>query len=104
MRFPDFHFDPHLPSFIHHTEMANYLQQYAEHFNLIPYIQFNTVVCSIESAGTIHEPLPIGDDFYGSCELPRRGFSFTQWKVTTQNLISKAVSTNTYDAVVVCNG
>lgn len=104
MRFPDFHFDPHLPSFIHHTEMAKYLQQYAEHFNLIPYIQFNTVVRSIKPANTIHVPPPVGDDFYGSCELPRKGFSFTQWKVTTQNLVTKEVSTEVYDAIVVCNG
>ena len=102
--FPDFHFDPHLPSFIHHTEMANYLQQYADHFNLIPCIQFNTVVLSVKPAGTIHIPPPIGDEFYGSCEVPRRGFSFAQWKVSTQNLLTKEISTEIYDAVVICNG
>lgn len=104
MMFSDFHFDPHLPSFIHHTEMAKYLQQYADHFNLIPSIHFNTVILSIKPADTVHTPPPVGDDFYGSCELPRKGFSFTQWKVTTQDFVTKAVNTEIYDAVVVCNG
>ena len=104
MMFPDFHFDPHLPSFVHHTEMANYLQQYADHFDLIPYIQFNTAVLSIKPTDACHTPPPIGDALYGSCELPRRGFSFTQWKVSTQNVVTKAVSTEVYDAVMVCNG
>ena len=104
MMFPDFHFDPHLPSFIHHTEMAKYLQQYAMHFNLIPCIQFSTVVVSIESVNKIHTPSPFGDEFYGSCELPRKGFSFNQWKISTKNLVTKTVNTEIYDAVVICNG
>ena len=102
--FPDFHFDPHLPSFIHHTEMAKYLQQYAVHFNLIPYIQFNTLVRSVKPVDTVYTPPPVGDEFYGSCELPRKGFSFTQWKISTENLITKTVNTEIYDAVVICNG
>lgn len=104
MMLPGFHFDPHLPSFVHHTEMAKYLQQYADHFNLIPCIKFTTTVLSVEPTDVTHTPPPIGDHLYGSCELPRKGFSFTQWKVTTQNLISKSVNTEIYDAVVVCNG
>lgn len=102
--FPDFHFDPHLPSFVHHTEMANYLHQYAAHFNLMPCIQFNTVVLSVKPAGTTHTPPPINGDLYGSCELPRKAFSFTQWKVSTQNLVTKEVTTEIYDAVMICNG
>ena len=104
MSFPDFHFDPHLPSFIHHTEMAKYLQQYADHFNLIPCIRFSTVVLSVKPVDMIHTPSPVGDDMYGPCELPRRGFSFTQWKVSTQNLVTKTVNTEIYDAVMICNG
>ena len=102
--FPDFHFDPNLPSFVHHTEMANYLQQYAVHFNLIPCIQFNTVVLNVKPVDTVRTPRPIGDKFYGSHELPRKGFSFTQWKISTQNVITKTIKTEIYDAVVVCNG
>lgn len=104
MTFPDFQFDPHLPSFIHHTEIANYLQQYAVHFNLMPYIQFNTVVLSVKPADAVHMPPPISDNLYGPCELPRKGFSFAQWKVSTQNLVTKVVNTEIYDAVMVCNG
>lgn len=32
MAFPDFPFDPSLPSFLHHSDVLAYLESYADHF------------------------------------------------------------------------
>ncbi|KTF75211.1 hypothetical protein cypCar_00027095, partial [Cyprinus carpio] len=39
MSFPDFPFAKHLPSFVHHTEVRKYLEQYCDHFRLWDHIQ-----------------------------------------------------------------
>ena len=106
MPFLDFQFDPHLPSFIPHADMENYLQHYADHFNIMPLIHFNTVVTSISSNGTDYIPPPVGDIQFpvNPKGKPNTGFFFNQWKVTTQNVLTKATTTEIYDAVMVCNG
>ncbi|XP_044138807.1 flavin-containing monooxygenase FMO GS-OX-like 4 [Bufo gargarizans] len=47
MEFPDFAFDPYLPSFIHHSEVLKYLEEYTDKFSIRPHIKFNTRVVSI---------------------------------------------------------
>jgi len=103
MAYLDFQFDPHLPSYIHHTDMQNHLQHYADHFNIMPLIHFNTVVKNITLNGTDYIP-PHIEDMQSPDDLPNTGFTFHQWKVTTQNVLTKATTTNVYDAVMVCNG
>lgn len=39
MSFPDFPFAKHLPSFVHHTEVRKYLEQYCDHFHLWDHIR-----------------------------------------------------------------
>lgn len=104
MAFPDFLFDPHLPSFLSHFNIIKYLQQYAEYFKLMPLIQFNTALINIKQKGTNCQPNPIGDEQYPSTELPKQTFTFNQWNITTQNLITEQTTVETYDAVVICNG
>ncbi|XP_065913296.1 flavin-containing monooxygenase 3-like isoform X2 [Dysidea avara] len=106
MPFVDYQFDPHLPSFMYHTEVLKYLKDYADHFNLMPLIHLNTVITNIASNGTTHTPPPVGDVQFPleSCVQPRTGFTFHQWKVTTQNVLTKTTTTEIYDAVVVCSG
>jgi len=106
MPFLDFQFDPHLPSFIPHANMSNYLRRYADHFNVTSLIQFNTVVTNVTSNGTQYTPLSVGDVHFpvGPGGTPENGFCFHQWKVTTQNVLTKATTTAVYDAVMVCNG
>ena len=44
MCFPDFPFDSSLLSFVHHSDVLHYLEQYTEHYQLYQYIQFYTQV------------------------------------------------------------
>ena len=101
-----FQFDPHLPSYIHHTDMQNYLQHYANHFNIMPLIHFSTVVTSITSNCMEYTPPPIGDIQFpvNRDDPPNTSFTFHEWKVTTQNVLTKVTNTEAYDAVMVCNG
>ncbi|XP_064184572.1 uncharacterized protein zgc:77439 [Anguilla rostrata] len=87
MSFPDFPFEKHLPSFVHHTEVRNYLEKYCDHFRLRDHIQFNTMVDSVK---------PVQE---------KRGWHGLAWDITTTDGISKTKSiTERFDAVMVCNG
>lgn len=39
MQFPDFPFPEQEESFLHHTEVLSYLEDYAKHYNLHQYIR-----------------------------------------------------------------
>lgn len=39
MAFPDFPFDPALPSFLHHSDVLAYLESYAKHFGIKDYVR-----------------------------------------------------------------
>ncbi|XP_078046172.1 uncharacterized protein LOC144474783 isoform X1 [Augochlora pura] len=72
------------PSFVHHSAIREYLGDYAKHFNLHPYIKFNTLVKHVK---------PV---------TQRNGQ--TIWMITYEDLLTKAETTKTFDTVVVCNG
>lgn len=101
--FPDFYFDPHLPSFISHSDIGRYLLQYTDQFQLMPHIQFNTTVHSISRNETSYKSQVPGDRQYPTSELQREGFVFDQWNVTTQNVQTKQIITEVYDAVLICD-
>ncbi|XP_032679396.1 flavin-containing monooxygenase FMO GS-OX-like 3 isoform X2 [Odontomachus brunneus] len=85
MQIPDFPFkDQNSPSFIHHSVIRQYLLEYADHFNLHPYIKLNTLVKHVEP-----EVLTNGQ---------------TLWTLTYVDLKTKIETTRTYDAMVLCNG
>ena len=42
MMFPDFPFDPQLPSFLPHKEVHRYLQSYCETHSITPHIKVST--------------------------------------------------------------
>nr|XP_006627556.1 PREDICTED: flavin-containing monooxygenase FMO GS-OX-like 4 [Lepisosteus oculatus] len=87
MAFPDFPFDTHLSSFVHHTEVRRYLEKYCEHFRLREHIKFRTLVDAVKPVGA-----PTG----------WRGLA---WDVTvTNSLRQKESVTERFDAVMVCNG
>ncbi|KAL8590520.1 hypothetical protein ACOMHN_010956 [Nucella lapillus] len=92
MAFPDFDFNKSLPSFVRHQDVLQYLKDYAANFNLLQHVQFNTklvrvepVLCSKEDSVTGHGQ---------------------KWQVTTASVQEEtsAVVTETYDAIIVCNG
>ena len=85
MAFPDFPFPKDLPSFVKHTDVYEYLENYAEHFHLKQHIKFSTTVEMVE-------PLTQED-------------GLVKWKVKSKSLLDKGkTETEMFEAVMVCNG
>jgi len=84
MAFPDFPFPENKEtSFLHHTEVLEYLKNYKKHFEVEQLIKFNTIVSSVN-------PVTREDQ--------------TKWEVTTKCLKTEETATNFFDSVMVCNG
>ncbi|XP_033755689.1 dimethylaniline monooxygenase [N-oxide-forming] 1-like [Pecten maximus] len=84
MAFPDFPFRKDLPSFIRHENMLEYLESYADRFDLLKYIKFSTIVNLVN---------------------PQKSSDRVIWQVTYTTLgDSDLTITETFDAVMVCNG
>ncbi|KAM5170526.1 uncharacterized protein ACMZJ9_003428 [Mantella aurantiaca] len=86
MEFPDFSFDQSLPSFIHHSDVLKYLEDYTDTFSIRPHIKFNTRVVSITPV------LEEGKNVECS------------WEVTHQTQNAGDPVTERFDAVMVCAG
>ncbi|MEL6862980.1 MAG: NAD(P)-binding domain-containing protein [Bacteroidota bacterium] len=74
-QYSDYPMPDHYPDYPSHQQLLDYFQGYARHFNLLPYIQFNTKVMAVEKLE--------GD----------------QWLVKTDK-----GDTQIFDYVLVCNG
>ena len=85
MCYPDFPFPDEVPSYMYHTAVNEYLQNYACHYKLLDHVRFNTEVTRIS---------PINNDG----ELGR----FVKWCVSSVD--AEGISSEVFDAVVVCNG
>ncbi|XP_061103328.1 uncharacterized protein LOC133132141 isoform X1 [Conger conger] len=85
MMFPDFPFDPQLPSFLPHQEVKRYLERYSQHYHITPHIRFQTVV---------EEVKPVAME---------TGEGKVTWEVTSSGG-QGGPRTETFDAVFVCNG
>ncbi|XP_064209077.1 uncharacterized protein LOC135264241 isoform X4 [Anguilla rostrata] len=85
MMFPDFPFDPQLPSFLPHQEVLRYLERYSQHYGITPHIRFETVV---------EEVKPV---------TMETGEGKLTWEVTSSGG-QCGRRTETFDAVFVCNG
>ncbi|KAH0569046.1 flavin-containing monooxygenase FMO GS-OX3-like [Cotesia glomerata] len=84
MQIPDFPFkNEDGPSFVHHSVIRQYLQDYAQHFNLFAHIKLNTLVKHVE-------PVILSDQ--------------TTWLVTYKNMATLEETTVRFDAVILCNG
>ncbi|XP_031441316.1 flavin-containing monooxygenase FMO GS-OX-like 4 [Clupea harengus] len=87
MSFPDFPFEKHLPSFVHHTEVRKYLEKYCDHFKMRNHIKFETTVDAV---------VPVRVE---------NGWNRLAWDVTTSDGIDPSPSVESrFDAVMVCNG
>ncbi|KAK3516612.1 hypothetical protein QTP70_021935 [Hemibagrus guttatus] len=81
--FSDFPMPAHYPNYMHHSMQLKYLRLYAEHFDLLKYIRFQTTVLSVRQ---------------------RHDFSDTgQWEVVTEDRDGHR-GTQVFDAVLVCSG
>ena len=86
MAYPDFSFPAETRrSFLKHTEVEEYLEAYARHFDIEQYIHYQTEV-------TMVKPLVSAAD------------NGTTWEVTTKDLKTNEYMTYTFDGVMVCNG
>lgn len=107
MFFPGFPFPSHLPSFVHHSQVLDYLQAYASHYDINQFISFGTLVDQVK-------PVPIGEttvsndiDSINQREERHQWGKFkdsTRWQVTTRDIKSGVQTAEEYDAVLVCNG
>ncbi|XP_038662457.1 flavin-containing monooxygenase FMO GS-OX-like 3 [Scyliorhinus canicula] len=86
MPFPDFPFDIQLPSFVHHTDVKSYLEQYTDYFKIQPHIKFCTYV-------------ELLNPVFGTT-----GDAQNTWEVTCLNLNSHCRSRDRFDSVIICNG
>ena len=74
MAYPDFSFPSQIDrSFLHHTQVEEYLRNYAKHFDIEQYIQFQTEVTMVR---------PV----LSECQ------KLTTWEVTTRNLKTNAIN------------
>ncbi|MDJ0959370.1 MAG: NAD(P)-binding domain-containing protein [Acidimicrobiia bacterium] len=81
MRFSDFPMPEEWPHYLHHSQVLEYFESYAEHFRLKPRVTFRTRVEQVtpgEAEGT--------------------------WDVTATSVDGGTPETRTYDAVLVANG
>lgn len=83
MAFPDYKF-PEGESFMHHTVVLKYLEDYAHHFDLLQFIKFGHRVEEVSPATA-----PEGD---------------AQWQVTVNDLATGRLHTASCHALLVCNG
>ncbi|XP_076165841.1 uncharacterized protein LOC143145905 [Ptiloglossa arizonensis] len=85
MNFPDYpEMDVVEPCCVSHEEVRNYLENYAEHFDLRKHIQFNTRVKAVR--------------------LETSSENEEKWIVRIQNMKTKGEQELAYNALMVCNG
>lgn len=83
MCFSDFPMPAHYPNYMHNSQLLQYFRLYAEHFNLLRHINFQTTVRSVKQ---------------------RPDFSISgQWDVVTTNRNGEEEN-HIFDAVMVCSG
>ena len=90
MNFPDFPFPKDWPSFLHHTQVLKYLNDYATHFRLLHHVKFETRVVSVD---------PLINDNNENSEKSR----WCRWSVEYQHNGCQE-QRDEFDAVIVCNG
>ncbi|XP_062979723.1 uncharacterized protein LOC134397201 [Elgaria multicarinata webbii] len=87
MAFPDFPFNPSLPSFLHHSDVLNYLESYAEHSGIQDHVQFQWQVDKVRP-GWKGTSSPSGWDVTAKPRGPESAQHVTEH----------------FDAVMVCTG
>ena len=91
MCFPDYPFPEDTPSYLHHTAVCKYLENYAKHFALNQIIHLK---CKVKSVSPI---LP-------ESEKLNEENRFVKWQVRFQKLHTGEECEGEFDDVVVCNG
>ena len=87
MCFPDFPFKDSLPTFPHHTDVLDYLNEYTKHYQLHKYINNNSEVMTVRP-------------FFS----PSNGSTGNQWEVKVRDILSGQEMKSLFDVVLVCTG
>lgn len=80
LMYPDHPIAEHLPDFLSHAQVLDYLQSYADRFGVTPHVRFRTEVTRVEPAAD-----------HG-------------WNVTVRSWEDDCSQTRRYDSVVIANG
>ncbi|XP_014663157.1 PREDICTED: flavin-containing monooxygenase FMO GS-OX-like 2 [Priapulus caudatus] len=83
MGYPDTDFNPDLPSYVSHWDVKDYLDDYAQKYDVLDHVQFSTVVTKV---------VPVGNT------------ANAKWEVTVRHLQTDVEEKHVYDAVFICNG
>ncbi|XP_014663143.1 PREDICTED: flavin-containing monooxygenase FMO GS-OX-like 2 [Priapulus caudatus] len=83
MGYPDTDFNPDLPSYASHWDVKDYLDDYAQKYDVLDHVQFSTVVTKV---------VPVGNT------------ANAKWEVTVRHLQTDVEEKHVYDAVFICNG
>ncbi|KAL2936890.1 putative flavin-containing monooxygenase 2 [Bienertia sinuspersici] len=82
------------------NQVFDYLQSYANHFDLTKHIRFNTKVVSIKYEGPSYEEIQSWDLWGGNGDpFGKKG----KWSITTQNLFNQSIQME-IDFVILCLG
>ena len=101
MLFPGFPFKKDLPSFVQHTDVLDYLQQYCAHYDLQRYIQFRTLVERVQPVPVQTSKPDTERESKPQCGLLQDS---VRWKLTSRNVETGVTKETLYDAILVCNG
>lgn len=80
MEFPGFHYPNNTISYPPHSAVLNYLNSYADHFNLRKHIKFSHLIIRVQ---------PIENN---------------KWEIIVKNLAENKYETRIFDAVFIANG
>ena len=100
MYYPDFPFGAeHLPSFVGHADVLDYLKRYAEHFDLYQSISFHTLVEEVEPRAR-----PPTGEGAAAVDSSTGVLDDVRWSVRSKDLETGRVSEDIFDIVLVCVG
>ncbi|KAG8367500.1 hypothetical protein BUALT_Bualt16G0078400 [Buddleja alternifolia] len=100
--FSDFAWPPSVEEmFPHNTQVLEYIQSYAQHFKLLPYIKFNSLVMSIDYVGESEEEMESWELWGGN------GMAFGskgKWNLEVQDTIQGFTKEYVAKFMIICNG
>ncbi|KAL3532248.1 hypothetical protein ACH5RR_005769 [Cinchona calisaya] len=87
--------------FPHNSQVLNYIQSYAQHFGLLPYIKFKSKVIDLDFVGVSNEELQIWDLWGGNGQpFGSKG----KWNVKVEHIEDNSIKEYVVEFVILCIG